>query len=112
MNSGRLSEADSEGGFTQKSSEGDGRGQGRKVNEDDGREDLRVQGILVIADVVTVTALQVLYHAAERKSCPYQRVLPRWLWRLHNCNEKVIFAINDPTQRTKKSTIEVPEPHL
>lgn len=73
-----------EGSFTQKSSEGDGRGQGRKVNKDDGREDLRVQSIRVVADVVTVTTLQVLYHATEWKSRPRQGVLPWRLGRLHD----------------------------
>lgn len=43
--------------LTQKPSKSDGRRQGGKVDEDDGREDLRVQSVSVVTEVVTVSAL-------------------------------------------------------
>lgn len=74
--------------LTQKASKSDGRGQGSEVDEDDGSEDLRVQSVCVVADVVTVTALQVLHHPTERIACTGQRVLPRLPWSVLNWTSK------------------------
>lgn len=65
--------------FTQKPSKSDGWGQGSEVDEDDGSENLRVQSICVVAEVVAITALQVLHHPTEGIACAGQRVLPRRL---------------------------------
>lgn len=74
--------------LTQKASKGDGRGQGSKVDEDDGCQDLSVQSICVVADVVAVTPLDVLHHPTERIAGAGQRVLPGLLGTLLNCTDQ------------------------
>lgn len=64
--------------LTQQASEGDGRGQGSEVDEDDSSQDLGVEGVCEVTDVMAVPPLHVLYHPAEGNACPGQRVFS-WL---------------------------------
>lgn len=74
--------------ITQKTSKGDSRRQGSKVDEDDGSQDLGIQGVCEVADVVAVAALDVLYHSPKRNPCTGQGVLTRLLRTTCTCTNK------------------------
>jgi len=58
--------------LTQKSSEGDGRRQRGKVDEDDGSHALRVQSISDVAEVLRVAASHVFDQTSEQTAGPPQ----------------------------------------
>ena len=72
---------------TQEASEGDGRRQGGKVNEDDGGHALGVHGVPDVGEVLGVPPRHVLHQAAEQTARPPQgvvaglgRVRGAWGW--------------------------------
>lgn len=65
--------------LTKKSSEGDGRRKGSKVDEDDRRQHLRVQCIFEVTKVILVAAFYVFDHSPKRIAGTGQWILPWFL---------------------------------
>lgn len=56
--------------LTQEATEGDGRRQGSKVDEDDGSQDLGAECICDVTQIVRITAPDVTYQASKDPACP------------------------------------------